>query len=148
MHKATLILKLEFFQFVKIFTHNQALYHPLQRQAGQSEISRRAFSANIEMILPVRAWTKWCRNLAKPGAIPKKAALRVVQDGKRVRALTKSSKAVSASVSLEDIHSERQETSPSPTATQKRSHAADSIPSAKCVSDNSPWPSVQEDLDH
>ena len=50
------------------------------------------------------------------------------------------------SVSLEDIHSERQETSP--TATQKRSHAADSIPSAKCVSDNSPWPSVQEDLDH
>ena len=70
---------------------------PCKGKAGQSEISRRAFSANIEMILPVRAWTKWCRNLAKPGAIPKKAALRVVQDGKRVRALTKSSKAVSAS---------------------------------------------------
>ena len=55
------------------------------------------FSANIQMILPVRAWAKWCRKLAKPGAIPKKAALRVVQDGKRVRALTKGSKAVSAS---------------------------------------------------
>ena len=75
----------------------QSLYHPLQRQAGQSEISRRAFSANIQMILPVRAWAEWCRKLAKPGAIPKKAALRVVQDGKRVRARTKGSKAVSAS---------------------------------------------------
>ena len=97
MHKATLILKLDFFQFVKVFTHNHALYRPLQRQAGQAEISRRAFSANVRVMLPLRAWTKWCRNLARPGAIPKKAALHVIQDGKRVRALAKSSKATSSS---------------------------------------------------
>ena len=72
MHKATLVLKLEFFQFVKIFAHNQALYHPLQRQAGQSEISRRAFSANIQMILPVRAWQSGVANWRSLVPFPKR----------------------------------------------------------------------------
>ncbi|CAE7843115.1 unnamed protein product [Symbiodinium sp. KB8] len=88
MHKAALILKLDFFQFANVFARNQALYRPLQRQAGQAEICRRSFSVNVRVMLPMRAWKKWCRNLARPGAIPKKAALRVIQDGKRVRALS------------------------------------------------------------
>ena len=57
MHNGTLEMKQTIFlQFVKVFAHNQILYSPLQRQMSQVEVARRAFKANVKVILPRRAW--------------------------------------------------------------------------------------------
>ena len=85
LHKATLIMKLDFFQFVKLFSHNQAMYRPMQRQAGQSEVIRRAVKANVKVMLPRRAWTAWCKDLTVVGAAPARAPLQVLKEGQAVR---------------------------------------------------------------
>ncbi|CAE7461722.1 unnamed protein product [Symbiodinium sp. CCMP2592] len=85
LHKSTFGMKLNLFHFVKLFTHNQALYRPLQRQADQSEIASRAMKANVRFMLPQAAWRTWCRQLKAPGATPARAALHVLKQGRRVR---------------------------------------------------------------
>ena len=85
LHKATLVMKLDFFQFVKVFTHNQALYRPLQRQASQAEMTRRALKANVKVILPSPAWKAWCKELTVPGSAPRRAQLQVLKQGQAVR---------------------------------------------------------------
>ncbi|CAE7654443.1 CPK2 [Symbiodinium sp. KB8] len=76
MHKGTLEMKLDFFQFVKVFSHNQALYSPLQRQVSQAEVARRAFKANVKVILT------WCQQLAVHGAAPARAGLKILKQGR------------------------------------------------------------------
>ena len=86
MHNGMLEMKQTIFlQFVKVFAHNQALYSPLQRQVSQAEVARRAFKANVKVILPRRAWLTWCQQLAVHGAAPARADLKILKQGRAVR---------------------------------------------------------------
>ncbi|CAE7359488.1 unnamed protein product, partial [Symbiodinium sp. CCMP2592] len=93
LRKATSVMKLDFFQSVKVFTHNQALYRPLQRQASQAEMTRRALKANVQVILPRPAWRAWCKELTVPGSAPKRAQLQVLKQGRAVREAMRQRKA-------------------------------------------------------
>lgn len=84
IHKATFLLKIRFFRFLKLLVHNQALYRPMQRQTSQNEMVPRALRGNTPGILPKVEWSRWCRTLRVPGKSSRKAQLQVVKQEARL----------------------------------------------------------------
>ena len=85
IHKATFLLKIRFFRFLKLLVHNQALYRPMQRQTSQNEMIPRALRGNTPGILPKVEWSRWCKTLRVPGKSSRKAQLQVVKQATEVR---------------------------------------------------------------
>ena len=66
MHRSTLEIKLKFFHFVKLSSHNASLYHPLQRQNTQKQMAHRIIG--MADIWTPRDWRSWCKALGPQGS--------------------------------------------------------------------------------
>ena len=73
MHRSTLEIKLKFFHFVKLSSHNASLYHPLQRQNTQKQMAHRIIG--MADIWTPRDWRSWCKALGPQGSLPKRPLL-------------------------------------------------------------------------
>lgn len=73
MHRSTLEIKLKFFHFVKLSSHNASLYHPLQRQNTQKQMAHRIIG--MADIWTPCDWRNWCKALGPQGSLPKRPLL-------------------------------------------------------------------------
>ena len=83
MHRSTLETKLKFFQFVKLSSHNLALYHPLQRQNTQKHLAHRLVGS-VD-IWEKSNWRMWCRDLLQANKTPKRVLLAGAEQRKAAR---------------------------------------------------------------
>ncbi|CAE7715294.1 unnamed protein product [Symbiodinium sp. CCMP2592] len=61
MYRPTLEIKLKFFHYVKLSSHNASLHHPLQRQNTQKQMAHRIIG--MADIWTPRDWRNWCKAL-------------------------------------------------------------------------------------
>ena len=91
MHRSTLEIKLKFFHFVKLSSHNASLYSSVtETKHTEADGSSHHWYGGY---MDLRDWKTWCKELGPKGSLPKRALLAGMSQRKTakqsVRALPK-----------------------------------------------------------